>query len=149
MAVRTDSTLVEAIIEVDTDITLTPFIQAANLLVNRVVVPAKDSDGELYYDEDNDTDDAEALEIIERWLSAHFYAIRDPRPVFQAVTNIMDRFQTKVDLNLMVTHYGQQAMVLDTSGELAAYNGSLTNKPMRRRVGVTFVGKPPEEDDDE
>lgn len=145
MAVRTDEDLVGAIIEVDDTIPLTPFIQAANLLVNRVVVPAVDDEGESFYDED-DADDAEALEIIERWLAAHFYAIRDPRPVFQAVTNIMDRFQSKVDLNLMVTHYGQQAMVLDTSGELAAYNDSLTNKPMRRRVGVTFVGKPPEEE---
>ncbi len=147
MALRTDEDSVAAIIEVDEEIALDPFMTAANLLVNRIVAPAEGDDDLLYY-EVGDADDDAALTVIETWLAAHFYAIRDPRNTFTAVSSIMDRFQSQVDLNLSVTHYGQQAMVLDTSGALAAYNRTLEKGPIKRRVGVTWLGTDPDGEDD-
>jgi hypothetical protein len=139
MAVRTDDALVGGIVELDEDITVTPFITAANLLVNRICVPAKDADGDPYYT------DEEELTIIETWLAAHFYCVRDARTQFEGVGPLMTRFQTQVDLNLNVTEYGQQAMLLDTSGKLAEFNRTLEKGPIKRRVGVTWLGTDPED----
>jgi hypothetical protein len=142
LAIRTSASAVEAIIEVDSSIPLDPFMETANLLVNRICVPAKNEDGTPYF-----TDDAE-LEVIERWLSAHFYAVRDPRIQFEAVKSLMTRFESKVELNLNNTRYGQQALVLDTSGELAAYNRTLDKGPIKRRVGAHWLGVPPDSSDE-
>ena len=57
---------VKEIIETDrTDEQVTPFLKAANLLVTDVLTG-------LGYSDD-------LLKEIERWLAAHFVAIRDPR----------------------------------------------------------------------
>lgn len=109
MAVRTTSALVEAIVEVDEDISLNPFIEAANALVTEICAPVT-------------TYDAARLELIERWLSAHFYCIREERPVLEKADVVSERAQSKVDLGFDVTHYGQMAMRLDTAGGLAALN---------------------------
>jgi hypothetical protein len=101
---RTTENAVAAIIEVDEDINLAPFIEVAAALVDEVCAPAG-------YDEAR-------LELIERWLSAHFYAIRDPRRTQEVAGPVSESFQSKVDLGLDVTHYGQQAKLLDTKGTL-------------------------------
>lgn len=139
MPVRTTDVLVGGIVELDADIPVAPFIESANILVNRVCLGAKKADGTPYYDE-LIAQDAVELEMIERWLSAHFYCIRDPRAQFEGVSSIMTRFQTKVDLNLSVTHYGQQAMALDTSGALSDFNKDLTKGGPKRKVGVWWLG---------
>ena len=140
MALRTTDDMVGEVVEWDEDIPLSPFKTAANLIVNRVVVPAKNADGSPYY-----TDEDE-LAIIETWLAAHFYCIRDPRTQFEGVKSIMTRFQTKVDLGLSVTHYGQQAIRLDTSGNLASFDRSLQKGPIRRRISLHWLGTLPEEE---
>jgi hypothetical protein len=104
---------VQGIIEHDTEIPLDPFIETASMIVDRVLVPVKDDDGSLYY---NNTQ----LEVIERWLAAHFYAVRDPRTAFEGVGKVQASFESKVGLNLNNTRYGQAALGLDTSGTLAA-----------------------------
>ena len=119
---RTTPELVAGIIEVDTAIDLSPFILPANELVTELCVPAGYSD--------------ERLELIERWLSAHFYAIRDPRPVTERAGSVWFTAQSKVDLFLSVTHYGQQAMMLDTAGGLANLNKQKT----RRSLSVHWLG---------
>ena len=109
MAVRTTQELVQGIIEADLDTwpDLTPFIEAASQLVDDVCTSSGYSDPKL--------------ERIERWLAAHFYAIADPRFLREEVsTSITSIIESKVDLGLDVTRYGQMAKVLDTEGSLAA-----------------------------
>jgi hypothetical protein len=86
----------------------------------------------------DDLDD-DQLEIIERWLAAHFYAIRAPRRAMEKADEVSQSFQYKVDLNLAVTTYGQTAMILDTSGALAAHNEQVTEGKPKRAV-VAWLG---------
>ena len=64
--VRTTSSDVEGIIEVDASISLDPFIETANAFVTECCSSVS-------------TYDATRLELIERWLSAHMYTNRDMR----------------------------------------------------------------------
>lgn len=132
MAVRTTPLLVAGIIEVDEDIPLDPFIDAASMVVDRVCATAKDDDGSDYYNSAN-------LEIIERWLAAHYYAIRDPRPVFEGVGKVQVSNESKVALNLNETRYGTTAMTLDTAGGLARLNKEM-ELGGRRRPSVHWLG---------
>ncbi len=118
---RTTSVAVAAIIEVDDSIPLDPFIETASALVDEI--PA----GSL-----NDT----RLELVERWLSAHFYAIRDPRTTRERADRIEQTFQSRVGLGLANTHYGQQAAILDTTGTLKALDAE-----GKRTVSVLWLGK--------
>jgi len=106
VAIRTTDAAVKLIIEVDPLISTTPFIEVASSLVDEVVVDASYA--------------AAREELIERWLSAHFYAIRDMRSASEKAGPVAQSFQFKVGLNLANTMYGQQAMALDTFGGLAA-----------------------------
>ena len=105
---------------------MTPFIEVASNLVDRVLDVSS-----------GDYSDA-TLELIERWLAAHFYAIRDMRVANEKAGSVGQAFQYKVDLNLANTMYGQQAMMLDTDGKLLALSQGKS-----RRVGVTWLGTPP------
>lgn len=114
---RVTAAEVEEIIEVDDDaISMTPFIRAANLLVNRHCETATDLDGNAYYVSDE-------LKEIELWLSAHNFAIREARNAAEGVSGgPSETKQSKVDLGFDVTHYGQMAMRLDSAGGLARLN---------------------------
>jgi hypothetical protein len=125
MAVRTTDAAVALIIEQDVSISLTSFIEVANALVT-----------ELCTDSGYD---ATRLELIERWLSAHFYAIRDPRTVSEKADVVAQSFRSKVDLGFNVTHYGQMAMRIDTDGNLAALD-KRTLEGQRKSLGVSWVG---------
>lgn len=105
MAIRTTDSAVTGIIEVDVDIPLTPFIETANNLVDRVCVNSEYSDA--------------TLELIERWLSAHFYATRDPRASMERAGSVEEQFEGSTKVGLSNTRYGQQALLLDTAGNLA------------------------------
>jgi hypothetical protein len=126
---RTTSAAVALLIEVDEDISLTPFIETANALVTEVCEDNEDADY-----------DATRLELIERWLSAHFYAVRDPRAASETAGRVNARYQYKVDLNLAVTTYGQQAMLLDTAGGLARLNRETVNGTRRRAGVISWLG---------
>lgn len=121
---RTTSVLVGGIIEVDASIDLTPFITIANALVTEVC--------------DDSSYTEERLELIERWLAAHFYTIRDPRPTSEKAGPVSVNYQSAVDLRLATSHYGQTAMMLDTAGGLALLNKS----PAKRAVSVSWLGTP-------
>jgi hypothetical protein len=124
MPVRTTAQLVAGIIEVDSNIDLTPFIETASELVTEVCAIASYS--------------VTRLELIERWLSAHFYAIRDPRTTQEKAGSVGENFESKVDLNLALTRYGQQAMMLDTAGGLLALSSAA---PARSRTpSVVWLG---------
>ena len=116
MAVRTNAANVKAIIEVDAsiivlDADLDPFIITANELVTEICTGTKNGPTPVYT--------AVRLELIERWLSSHFYAIRDPRAKSEKAGSVGVSYRGKTDLNLSLTHYGQQAMMLDTNGGLS------------------------------
>lgn len=108
---RTTETAVGLIIELDDDIDITPFIEAANALVEELLEPAGYDDARL--------------ELIERWLSAHIYATRDPRPVSEAAGSVSTTYQSKVDIGFKNSHYGQMALRLDTKGLLAALDARI------------------------
>jgi hypothetical protein len=141
MGVRTTAELVGAIIEVDEDIPLDPFIGFASTLTDRVERAAElatlltddpESDGKTR---------AEKLQQIETLLAAHFYTLRDPRAVQEKAGSVAATYQSAVTFKLFTSHYGQHAMLLDETGTLEAINAG--NKT--RTVGVTWLGKTPEE----
>lgn len=127
MAIRTTNSAVEGIIEVDSSIPMTPFIEVASSIVDTVLdLPS------VGYS-------TTVLELIERWLSAHFYAIRDPRPESEKAGPVSQKFQSEVDLGFNVTHYGQQAMRIDTKGLLASLDKSAL-EGKSRVIGMTYLG---------
>jgi len=127
MAVRTTDELVEGIIDVDSAISLTPFIAAANMIVTKCCT-------EL----DDDYTAAQLLQI-ETWLSAHFYTVRDMRASEERAGPVSERFQSKVDLGFATSHYGQMAMTLDFYGGLSALNENIKNGTSSV-VGFTWLG---------
>ena len=132
MAVRTTEAAVALIIEVDDNIALTSFIEVSNDLVTRVCADSDYMTANGY--------DATTLELIERWLAAHFYAVRDPRTTQEKAGPVAATYESKVDLNLAITRYGQQAMLIDTGGALAALNGRVTKGKAKITPSVTYLG---------
>ena len=82
------------------------------------------------------------LELIERWLSAHFYAIRDPRVKSEKAGPVGVNYQEKVDLNLKLTHYGQQAMMLDTNGGLRSLDQNKAYQVQVLWLGTSTTARP-------
>lgn len=139
MAVRTASDAVKLIIETDASIStdLVPFIETASYLIDKLLVTAVDEEGNLYHD-------STSLELVERWLAAHFYAIRDLRRASEKAGSVGESVMYKVDLNLALTVYGQQAMLLDISGELAAHNNNVT-EGSTKTASMVWLGEDPNE----
>jgi hypothetical protein len=126
----TTADAVGGIIELDEEIDLTPFIETAHNIIERTCL-------------DSDYDDA-TLELIERWLSAHFYAIRDPRTIAEAVKGISERYESGISgsakgTGFSLTRYGRQAMLLDTDGNLAALDNIVTMGG-RIKGSITHIG---------
>lgn len=122
MPIYTTDDLVASIVETDEDDDLTVFIRSANRLIVRFCAPyliAATPPKTLYT-----TDD---LQDIETWLAAHFYACLRRQVRGEQAGTVRSDYESKVDLHLDVTIYGQQAMVLDTNGGLAAWNNTIDN----------------------
>jgi len=114
MANRVTAAEVAEIYEYDSDITSTEidiFITSANILTNKV-----NTVGEITA--------TTQLKEIERWLAAHFVCIRDPQAASEKAGPVSQKLQEKVALNFNQTRYGQQALILDTSGYLASLQKS-------------------------
>lgn len=136
----TDVEAVKGIVEVDDslydDDALQSFVDAAAWLVQDVVLPGYA----------NLTAPSNAkLEVIHRYLAAHMYSVTDPRSISEWVGTVRTFYEYKVDLHLNLTRFGQQAILLDTSGALAAYNNQLkratVNLPAEKiTVGVMWLG---------
>lgn len=134
MAVRTTESAVQGIIEHDSGISLAPFIEAASAVVTKHCTDSSFT--------------ATELELIERWLAAHFYAVRDPRAVSEKAGSVSETRQSKVDLGFDVTHYGQMAMRLDWSGALASLNQQ-AKQGGRVAVSLDWMGTEYEDMDDD
>ena len=126
MAVRTTSSAVEGIIEVDSNISLTPFIETASAIVDDCC-------------SDVDDYDATRLELIERWLAAHFYTTRDPRAKTEKAGSVGQENQSIVALGFDNSHYGQGAMRLDSNGGLAKLNERI-KAGKSGAISVTYLG---------
>lgn len=125
MAVRTTEENVSGIVEIESGISLTPFIDVANTMVNNTI--------------DTTELDSDTLEKIERYLAAWLYCIRDRRRTQEKVDVLTQNFQHAEDLGLNCNEYGQTAMMLDTTGALAQLNQQMLN-PKRRSIGLTWLG---------
>jgi hypothetical protein len=133
---RIDSTKVRKIVDADPDADITEYIDAANELVTEVCSGVKQDDGVTpYYS-------SHRLTVIEQWLAAHFYCIFDPRSQRERVAVLTYESQSKVGLALDVTHYGQQAKLLDTNGGLAALDAKAkaTKTPIHVVAKVKWLG---------
>lgn len=131
---RTTSDLVGGLVEVTDGVDLTPFIFSANELVTELCSASDYSD--------------ERLELIERWLAAHFYAVFEPRTKLEQAAGLMEQYEGRADMGLRFTRYGQQAMMLDTAGNLAAVNNSLNDvkkvlPAANRTPGIGWGGRTP------
>ena len=129
---RTTVDAVEAIIDIDSGISLTPFIEMANSLVTEVCAGQTDTNGTEYT--------AARLELIERWLAAHAYHIRDTRADRKELGDGNAKYRSKIDMGFNLTHYGQMALRLDTNGGLAQLDQS-TEKGGATTVGLSWLGK--------
>lgn len=123
---RTTPEQVEGIIDVGAGSDLTPFIESANVLVEEVCVPLGYSDVQL--------------EVIERWLAAHFYAIFDGQVTTVRAGSAGASFQYAIDLGLNCTMWGQQALRFDTLGGLAALNNSAQVK-RKIKARIDYLGR--------
>lgn len=131
MAVRTTANAVEGLFdEINDDLDMDTFIVVANNLLNRVCI---DDDGEYLYD-------AETMELIERYLAAHFYAITDKQLAVESAKGVSAHYQHKIDLVLMVTHWGQMACVLDISGKLAQLSKDTAEGNSRATTSIKWLG---------
>lgn len=127
---RTNSSLVEAIIDVSSGVVLDPFIDAANALVTQCCT------GDAV---DTTYDDAQ-LVIIETWLAAHFYCMFEPRSVKEKAGDVAVEYETKIQRGLDLSKYGQMAMMNDYQGGLSALNESIKSGNAGIQVGVTYLG---------
>lgn len=92
---------------------LSPFIETATDVVDEVLVKAAASDPVV-------TISTTRAELIERWLSAHYYACSDRTYESKSTGRASAKFTGKTEMYLKATIYGQQAMQLDPSGWLQA-----------------------------
>jgi hypothetical protein len=126
VATRTSEDQVSAVIDVSSGDDLTAYIDTANTLVTERCTASGYSDLRL--------------ELIERWLTAHFYACNRRRTLQEGVSGgANEGFDPiKTDLFFDNTVYGQQALMLDTAGNLAA----LQNAMKTVKIHLPAGGKP-------
>jgi hypothetical protein len=84
-----------------------PFIDDAVIVLNNVIGDALASD---------------MFDIVTRYFAAHLIAVSDPRANMEKVKSLQARYDSKLDKGLAITTFGTMAMMLDTSGKLAAWN---------------------------
>lgn len=134
MAIRTNNKLVEAVLGDNYNGTtnLTPFIDAANAIVNRVATCATDK---------GETLTATELELIERWLAAHLYAQMDPTYASKSTAGASASFHGQTAMGFDSTLYGQTATRLD-------FSGCLENLDKTQVVTAAWLGKAPSDQTD-
>jgi len=99
----------------DTDVSTTPFILSANLLVDQWLLDKGLSEA--------------LLTEIERWVAAHLTCMLDPRESQKRMGDQAVSFdQGTLTEGLGWTRYGQQAMLLDSSGTLTAVGTGTTKR---------------------
>ncbi len=104
---RTTEALVRALGSFPSTLSLDAYIATANILVDDV-----EATGATCLT-------AARLELIERWLSAHFAAVNAPKVTSKSIAGASSSFEGAASgQGLSLTRFGQQAMALDCSGYL-------------------------------
>jgi len=119
---------VEEILEVDPSITTAmknAFINVANLMVTKVVTASDMT--------------ADHKKEIERWLAAHFIAIRDVKSSSESA-GVSVSYLASVGMNLNQTTYGQQVLLLDTSGAFAQLQAQASGNGGAATVSLKAMG---------
>jgi len=132
MAIRTTPEEVGEIIELapNSEIKIAAFIEAASGLVDHVEL--KDTDNVL---------STTVLATIERWLAAHFYAHRDQQFSQESKGKTSGTYQGKTGMGLSSTQWGQAAMTLDLTGELAKLDQQ--SDEGKKKASMVWLGKNP------
>lgn len=138
MAARTTSKLVQDVLlddygpKVDGVLPdLTPYIASANALVNRIAVLAP---SRAVIGFGNIAADPASLELVERWLAAHFYCLSDKPLASKSSGGASGSFQGQTGKGFESTNYGLNALRLDYSGILEAID-------KRKVAGAVWLGK--------
>lgn len=114
--------------ELDEDASLTLFISVATNLVDDVLADVTPELG------------VNRLHDIELFLAAHYAAISYLRVSQEGVSTATESVQYALGLNFNVTMFGQQALVLDTSGELAKLQKRTKNKGYSGPGTINWLG---------
>lgn len=117
---------VEALIEVDASISLTPFIAMGEAIVTKFCMDSGYSTA--------------ILTLLAANLAAHFYAMRDKQVASEKAGAVGVSYQYEIGKYLEQTVYGQAAIALDTDGSLAAYQKRLA-EGKKAGATVTWLGK--------
>lgn len=126
MALRTNETDVADTVETNCDIDLGAFLEVANVMTDKIASCATDRGQTLTTSQ---------LEMIERYLAAHFYSLRDPEYKQKKTGDASASFFGQDGKGLEGTRFGQAAMTLDTSGCLRSFDqGTFAD--------MTWLGKP-------
>lgn len=125
---RTSSSSVQGVLLDDYNGTasLTPFIDTASAIVDRVSTCSTERDYSL---------SATELELIERWLAAHFYVVSDQPYSSKQTERSRAEFQGQTGMYFEASKYGQTAISLD-------YSGCLSQISKRQRATAYWLGKP-------
>jgi hypothetical protein len=141
---RTTAELVGGICTLNPAYKVDPFIDVANDMVTDVCAAILDPTTLMPAYSDH------KLEQIERWLSAHFYCIRDPRhTVEEAGRGVRVQYESKTGFMFNLTRYGSTALVIDNLGGLAVLQNMLEiskGPPLpasKFKIGVTYIGGRP------
>lgn len=116
---RTDADAVKLVLlddygpkEDGTEPSLTPFINAANLVITRVAACSTAK---------GDPHTSDELAVLETWLAAHFYGQSDQPYSSRSTSGASGNFQGQTAMALDSTKYGQTAAGMDHSGCLRAH----------------------------
>lgn len=120
---RTTSSAVGGVIDMETGFDFDPFIATATDLVDAIAAEA----GNSY--------SSTTLELIERWLAAHFAAIHTRIAQRQEIGAAEQEAAMNVGRGLDLTEWGQMAQVLDRDGFLS----TLSKK--RKVAAVYWLGE--------
>lgn len=114
---------------------LTPFIDTASAMVDDVVACISAKGGMALT--------AARLELIERWLAAHYFKVSDKPYSSRSTEGASGGFDGQTAMYLESTLYGQTALRLDSSGCLDAAGGKEV-----KTAGAAWLGRPPSEQTD-
>lgn len=104
---------------------LQQFIDAATVIIDRVLISALNKGKPLTIKE---------AELVERWLSAHFYQMNDPGYVSRSTSGASGSFDGGTGEGFEGTRYGRMAIRLD-------YSNTLRNIDKQQRVTAAWLGK--------
>lgn len=124
---RTTSQAVLDLIELEDGVSVTQFIDSATMLVTEKCDTVSNSYS------------VERLEMIERYLAAHFAAVKYPRTTSESAAGTSESYQTSVGKGFELSPFGQHAMLLDTGGGLAKLNKN-TQDGVRSVASLMWMG---------